>query len=314
MNLCRSFLAALLATAFSTPAFPQAPAPAAAPAPATPAAPPPLAAPAPPPAPGLTQPLNPDLNAFLPFKNGSFELPAVQKRTLETEGGNPAGHEESDWAHFIRRKGQGEGALSIGATNEIARTGKQSIFVDFAAITGKRFTASLMTRLIPVKPKHPYKVGMWGRTDKERPLTLDQRRPYLRMEFEFYQEDEETQVGDSDFRVIRIPGSLKRLLFTSSEWNEAYGIARAPEGAAVMKVSFVFNIPNSPGRTDGTIFFDDASVMELPLDFPIQASDEISDEPDDAEDLGATAEQPVGTPPPAGQPGATPPPVPLQQK
>jgi hypothetical protein len=297
-------------------------------APASPASPLPSAAnPAPAPAAALNP--GPSLNpgpalaptpsspraVALPFKNGSFEEPVVSKRTAEIEGGNPAGLETSDWSHFFRRKGEGEGALTIGTTNEIARTGKQSMFLDFGAVTGKRFSASLMTRLIPVKPKHPYKVGMWGRTDRERPLTLDQRRPYLRVEFEFYKEDEETQVGDGDYRVLRIPGSIKRLLFTSSQWNQAYGIARAPTGAALMKVSFVFNIPNAPGKTDGTIFFDDASVEELPLDFPIQASDEISDEPEDDAGPGVAAEQPGATSPPAGQPGSTPPPSePLEQK
>jgi hypothetical protein len=288
MTLHRGLLSVFLATGSVTPAFCQAPppSPTAAPAPVLPTAPP--------------VPLSTQQNALLPFKNASFEEPSVNKRTPDTEGGQPAGIDASDWSHFFRRKGQGDGALTIGATNEIARTGKQSIFLDFAGITGKRFSASLMTRLIPVKAKMPYKVGMWGRTDKERPLSLDQRRPYLRIEFEFYKEDEETQVGDTDYRVMRIPGSLKRLLFSSSKWTQAYGVARAPEGAALMKVSFVFNIPNDPGKTDGIIFFDDASVEELPADFPIQASDEIVAE-DDAGTAPAAAEgeSPKPSAPPA---------------
>jgi hypothetical protein len=244
----------------------------------------------------------------VPFKNSSFEEPVVQKRTVEMEGGNPARVEATDWGHFIRRKGQGAGALNIGMTNEIARTGKQSIYLDFAEITGKRFTATLMTQLVPVKGQHPYKVGMWGRMDKERPLTLDQRRPYLRMEFEFYQADEETQVGEGEYRVMRLPGSLKKLLFTSSRWTQAYGIARAPAGAALMKVSYVFNVPNDAGKTDGVLFFDDAFIEELPADFPIEASDEIVVETDDDDEAAAgaaeedTVKPPVPASPPAPQP------------
>jgi len=199
----------------------------------------------------------------------------VQKRTLEWEGGNPGTGEGSDWSHFIRRKGEGDGALNIGMTNEIARTGKQSIYFDFADITGKRFVARLMTQFITVKPGHPYKVGMWGRMDKERPLTLDQRRPFVRMEFEYYKEDEETQVGETDTRTMQIPGSPKRLLFNSSQWTQAYGVVRAPAGAALMKVSYEFNVRNEPGRTDGIIFFDDAFVEELQLDHPIETTSEI---------------------------------------
>jgi hypothetical protein len=265
MILHRSLLTPLLATAFSMQAFGQAPAPAAAPVP----------------------------NATLPFGNASFEEPVVAKRTGVTEGGNPTTVEASDWGHFVRRKGKGEGALNVGMTNEIARTGKQSIYLDFAAIAGERFTATLMTQLVPVKPGLPYKVGMWGRMDKERPLTLDQRRPYLRMEFEFYKQDEETQVGDTEFRVMRIPGSLKKLLFTSSRWSEAYGVVRAPAGAALMKVSYVFNIPNDPGKTDGTLFFDDAFLEELPADFPIEASNEIVVETDDDDEKETTGEDPL---------------------
>ena len=135
---------------------------------------------------------------------------------------------------------------------------------------------TLMTRLIPVRPDQVYKVGMWGRLDKERPLTLDQRRPYMRMEFEFYQDDEETQVGDTDDRVVRIPGGPKRILFSSMKWNQAYGVVRAPKNAALMKVSFVFNVPGEAGKTDGLVYFDDASVEQLPSDFPVQASDDIT--------------------------------------
>jgi hypothetical protein len=235
------------------------------------------------PGPSLTPvpPLNPGpaltagAGAPIPFKNGSFEQPVVTKRLSNMEGGNPATTAETDWGHLTRGKGKGEGALLVGLTNEIARTGKQSFYVDFAGITGKQFSGALMTQMVPVKAEQVYKVGMWGRTDKERPLTLDQRRPYLRMEFEYYQQDEATQVKDTDNRVTLIPGSMKRLLFTSSQWSQAYGVVRTPKDAALMKVTFVFNVPNGPGKTDGVLFFDDAFIQELPNTFPVSASDEI---------------------------------------
>jgi hypothetical protein len=273
MTLHRSLLTPLLATAFSMQTFGQAPAPAPGAAPAT-----------------ATTP-----NPVIPFKNASFEEPVVGKRTDVIEGGNPTTVEANNWGHFVRRKGKGAGALNVGMTNEIARTGKQSIYLDFAAITGQRFTASLMTQLLPVKPGVPYKVGMWGRLDKARPLTLDQRRPYLAIEFEFYKQDEETQVSDTEARNMRIPGSLKKFLFTSSQWSQAYGIARVPAGATLMKVSYVFNVPNEAGETDGTIFFDDAFFDELPVDFPIEASDEIVIETDDEtpEEAAATGGNPL---------------------
>jgi hypothetical protein len=292
MTLHRSLLTALLATASSTHSFGQAAAPAPAAGAAVPA-PVPLSTPAPLPS--------------IPFENASFEQPVVEKRTLEWEGGNPKNTETSSWSHFLRRPGQGEGALNIGMTNEIARTGKQSIYLDFAGITGtgKTFKANLMTQLLPVQPKKPYRVGMWGRMDKERPLTLDQRRPFLRMQFEFYKEDEETSVGETEYRVMRIPGSLKRLLFTSSQWSRAYGIVRAPSGAALMKVSYEFEVPNEDGKTDGTLFFDDAFAEEIPWDFPIDASDDVIVESNDADPTAADEEEDpakAGAPVKAGDP------------
>ena len=221
------------------------------------------------------------------------------------EGGNPAANAESDWAHLSRGNGKGEGALKVGLTNEMARTGKQAMYVDFEGIAGKGFGGALLTRLVPVRAGQVYKVSMWGRMDKERPLTLDERRPYMRMEFEFYREDEETQVGDTDDRVVRIPGGRKRLLFSSTKWSQAYGVARAPKDAALMKVSFVFNVPNEPGTTDGLIFFDDASVEQLPSDFPIQATDEITVE--EAEDDEATESAPETAPGAEPAAGTTPP-------
>jgi hypothetical protein len=91
MTLHRSLLTALLATASSMHTFGQAAAPA--PAPAAPSLTPgPALAPAAPPAPALTPgpALNPAANAAIPFKNASFEEPVVTKRTLDTQGGNPA--------------------------------------------------------------------------------------------------------------------------------------------------------------------------------------------------------------------------------
>ena len=314
MGFYRNLLTGLFTIASSAQTFGQAPTgvggnpPTSATAPGT--ASPPAQPAAPALSPTLTQPLTPTpTKGTLPFANASFEEPVVTKRTSNMDGGSPAAIPESDWAHLSRAKGEGDGALNLGLTNEIARTGKQSLYVDFAGISGKRFTGALMTRLIPVQPGQVYKVGMWGRMNKERPLTLDQRRPYMRMEFEFYQADEETQVGDTDDRVVRIPGSAKRILFSSMRWSEAYGVARAPKNAALMKVAFVFNVPSEPGTTDGMLYFDDASVEQLPSEFPIQASDEITVE--EAGDAG-TADSPPETAPAAG---ATPPtPAPEQPK
>ena len=89
---------------------------------------------------------------------------------------------------------------------------------------------------------------------------------------------------------MQIPGAPKRLLFTSTAWNQAYGIVRAPLGAELMKVTYSFNVRNTPGKTDGLIFFDDGFVEQLPADFPVQAMSDIAAEPDDDDGSAVTTE------------------------
>ncbi len=243
------------------------------------------------------------LNAADPaLQNGSFELPKVEKRMTEMEGGNPCLTDQpTDWAHFILRAGKKEGSLAMGMTDEIARTGKQSIYFDFDKLKARGWTAMLMTSLIPAKALQPYKISLWGRLDRKRPITLDQRRPYLRFNVEFYKADEETQVGETEYRTVRIPGSLGKLLFTSAKWSQAYGIVRAPEGAELMKITIACEAPSGESDTDGTIFFDDATIEELPDDFPIAPSNEIiiEDETSEApEPLEPTEVEPAPVPTP----------------
>jgi hypothetical protein len=233
------------------------------------------------------------------IENGGFELPKVSKRTIEIEGGNPAATDQpTSWSRFILRSGSKDGRMTIGLTDEISRSGLQSLFIDFDHLKGERWSAVLMTTLLPVRPARPYKVSMWARVDRKRPLTLDQRRPQLQIAFEFYQEDEETQVGDTEYRTIRIPGSRGKLVFSSLRWTQAYGIVRAPLGASLMKVTYVWNLPREDGEADGAIYFDDASIEELPLNFPISTPTEIlvDESPADPEpdpESAASPEPPV---------------------
>jgi hypothetical protein len=161
------------------------------------------------------------------IKNPSFEVPAVEARTSETNGASPAKGEEdtTSWTHFMaveRPQDTTGGKIVVGLTNEIARTGKQSVFVDFQNVTATKRRSFLMTGLLPVKPGQTYRIGLWGRIDLKRPLTLDQRRPYFRVEVEYFTADQENQAGSADNRNEFIPGALDRLFFVSSKWTEYF--------------------------------------------------------------------------------------------
>ncbi len=201
------------------------------------------------------------------IKNPSFEEPVISARTSERDGANPALAAEgtTSWTQFhveARSQEKSGGELVVGMTNQFARTGKQSIFIDFKEVSVQR-RSFLMTDILPVKAGHLYRFALWGRIDSKRPLSLDQRRPLMKLEFEYFTSDPETQCDRSDYGTQMIPGSLDRLMFFSTKWTEYFRIVRTPEDAAFMKVTVRWETDKVPGVTDGAIYFDDVSVVAL---------------------------------------------------
>ena len=242
------------------------------------------------------------------LKNSSFEQPPVEKRLSARENGSPTRAEESktSWAHFqvIKADKEGEGKFSIGLTNEFARTGKQSVFVDFDKVTGTDRKSFLMSDLFEIKPAKGYRIGIWGRTDNKRPLTLDQRLAFMKVEVEYFTPDTESQAGDVDHRTLMIPGNSKRLFFGSNKWSQFETLVRTPRDAGWMKVTFRWETGRDPGMTDGTIYFDDASVTLDPAGdslIPVDESDAPKPEPEEESTDEASA-APANPPPAAKKP------------
>jgi hypothetical protein len=211
------------------------------------------------------------------FLNAGFELPKITARTPEPKGANPAlpaivndqeREKQTQWAHFqtfgIPEDKEGDGALVVGLTNELARSGKQSLYVDFQKLKTKGKSAFLMSDLVPVKGGNTYHVSIWGRIDRKRPLALDQRKPYLQLEATFFKAGAEEQTGDPEVRTQMIPGKQDRLIFVSGKWNEFFGNIRTPDDAALMQITFRWQTTNDAGTTDGLIYFDDAAIALIP--------------------------------------------------
>ena len=200
------------------------------------------------------------------FENGSFELPAVKGRTRQEAGGNPVFAEKQiTWSLFAAQSETTGGELSVGMTDEIARTGKQALYLDFAKVTAPSRSAALVTKLIPIKPAKPYRVSMWARIDRKRPLALDERRPHLWLDIEFFQADQKTPAGEpiSGAQLIPgrvVPGGPHELIFVSGKWTESFSQITSPENAAFIKVSWSWTTPSDEGETDGVIYWDDASL------------------------------------------------------
>jgi hypothetical protein len=245
------------------------------------------------------------------LEDGSFEVPPVIRRKSIAEGGDIS-KASSEWVRFIDKRDADGGRIILGLTNEIARTGRQCVFVHFDNVTKPLATAMLSSELISILPGKTYHVSIWGRVDRENPVALDQRLPYIKLRVDWFQappkegEEDETnptgapeQTGEVEYRVQPMPGSKnRRPLFTAARWTEFYADLKAPDDAATMKVTWTWETPPQEGATNGVIYFDDANVDGAPG--PKEDLFEEAPEPasDDAKQPAEPA-RPVEAPKPA---------------
>lgn len=205
------------------------------------------------------------------LESGSFEAPRVKDRLPRIKGGSPLRSGRADWIQFDDKKGTENGTLTAGITNEIGRSGKQSIYVDFQQITTEKAAVVLASDFISIQPDKPYRVSIWGRLPRKNALTIDQRQAYLKLFVEFYQKDRETPCEEGETTAARlqpIPGSPNRPpLFVNSRWSEFYADLESPKDAGFVRITWRFESPDLPGDTKGTtgtIFFDDATLLGEP--------------------------------------------------
>lgn len=203
------------------------------------------------------------------LENGGFEFPVVDGKTSSREGGNPTvGSGVTGWESLEQKEDLVGGKLTFGLTTEIARSGKQSLYLDFENLVAVSKSASLETKLISVEGEQAYKVAIWGRMDRKRPLALDERRPSMWLDVAFYEADGSTKSGEPLSGVEMIPGMItpgleSRLLFVSARWNESASEFRTPASAKFARITWSWIIPRDEGETDGIIYWDDASLVLL---------------------------------------------------
>lgn len=191
------------------------------------------------------------------LENATFEQPKIEGRIDERKGGSPVKTETgTSWAHYLSMDPSGK--VSVGLTNEISRSGTQSIYVAFDKGVNVP-SAHLMSDLIPIKAQEKYRLSIWGRLDRKRPLTIDQGRPMMRVQLEYFEADQATQVGALDYRTQMLPGGLNRILFVAGQWSEYFTELKTPEGAEFVKITFYWELPEKE-PADGIIYFDDAAL------------------------------------------------------
>ncbi len=197
------------------------------------------------------------------LESGSFEWPPVTHRKARSEGADLSKSAmNAEWVTFQDKPDAEGGRLVLGLTNEIARTGRQSIFVQFDKLAKPLTSTQLASDFVPILPERQYHFGIWGRMDKKMPISLDQRVPYLKLRVDWFKADKEEQTGEVVWRVQPIPGSPNlKPLFTAGKWTEFCTDVKSPEEAAYVRITWYWDTPPQEGMTDGVIYFDDAVIV-----------------------------------------------------
>jgi hypothetical protein len=220
------------------------------------------------------------------LESGSFEWPPVRKKKAISEGADISKSAmNAEWLNFKDSTKEGGGKLVLGLTNEIFRTGRQCMFVEFDKLSRPSAVAELASDFVSILPGESYRVGIWGRIERANPITLDQRVPHLKLRVDWFLADKEEQTGNVEFRVQPIPGSANRAaMFTSGKWSEYFATFKAPADAAFMRITWTWESGSEVGETHGVIYFDDASIEGIsgPKEDPFADEPEMTEEPANA--------------------------------
>jgi len=196
------------------------------------------------------------------FKNGSFELPVVQRRLTREQGGDPANDGRNHaWVGLDFRTSGTTGKVSGGLTNEVSRSGRQSLFIDFDHVDRPYQSAILVSNFIPVVSGTGYEIGIWGRTDAKDLINADGRSAFLKLEVEYFARDANESVGDAFYSVEPIPGTKGRdPIFKPDSWQRFYVRLITPPDAVFAQVTWRWETGSDPGEINGIMYFDDATM------------------------------------------------------
>ena len=251
----------------------------------------------------------------------SFETPSVSGRTPKALGGDICKPDKSGlpaWSRFEDQPNIGAegGSVVAGLTNQLARTGTQSLFIEASKLSLPYLGALFVTRPIPIEGGKYYKISLWGRNDAKKPLISAMAQLFLKMRVDFFTDEGKTETGESQYLLQPLPGGKGRPpTLVAAAWKPLGMHIAAPAEAKYMVVSFRCDSSAERGAISGTIYFDDFTVatdQQEPSDGLLQqlAKEAVSDEP--PPDSGAMTETETDEDEvkPASSPGASPAPKP----
>jgi hypothetical protein len=204
------------------------------------------------------------------FPGGSFEAPMVKGRTPAEQGGNPsAAPKPPPWVVFNFENSGTNGIVTGGLTNEVARTGTQSLFINFDHVAQPYRSATLVSNFIPIVAGAEYKVGIWGRTDANDLIDSQGRSAYLKLEVDFFAKDAFQAVGEPFLRVLPIPGSKDHdPYFTPDAWKAFIVKFTTPPAAVFAQITWRWETGGDPGEINGIMYFDDVTMTGPPNPVP----------------------------------------------
>ena len=203
------------------------------------------------------------------FQN-SFESPSVKIRTPKAAGGDiskadPAHPEEKPfWLSFGDQPNIGAtgGSIIAGVTNEVARTGNQSLFIEASKLSAPYIGASFSTRPLPIAGGKYYKISLWGRNDAKKPLIRAAAQLFLKMQIDFFTDEGKTETGDTQYLLQPLPGGKGYAsTFVPTSWQPVGLHFGAPPKAKFMVLSFRCDSSAERGAISGTAYFDDFTVF-----------------------------------------------------
>jgi hypothetical protein len=197
------------------------------------------------------------------LSDGNFELPLIKGRVAKEQGGDPTNNGKGPgWIVFKFRTSGTNGNVTGGLTDEVARNGRQSLFIRFDHVNGPNQAAMLVSNYIPVVSGTEYTVGIWGRTDAKDLIDAQGRSAYLKLEVDYYAKDGNESVGEPDLHVEPIPGSKDREpYFHPNRWDLFYVKLTPPAGAVFAQITWSWETGSDPGEINGIMYFDDASMV-----------------------------------------------------
>lgn len=201
----------------------------------------------------------------------SFESPSVKGKTPKAAGADISKPDPSKpmekpaWSQFEDQpnmEAEG-GSVVAGLTNQIARTGKQALYLEASKLSLPYLGALFVSQAIPITGGKVYKACIWGRNDSKNPLVCAGAQLFFKIQIDFYTDEGATETGESQYLLQPLPGGKSRSPFlVSTAWNPVSLRFVAPAAARFVIVSFRCDSNAERGAISGTAYFDDFTVSD----------------------------------------------------